>query len=201
MGRFSRSGRSRSYSPRRSLTPPPSSRRRYDDPRDRRYDDFRDRRSNPQRRRSPAPSGLLVRNISLDSSGRHGGGSGRRSPPRFSRRRSYSRSVSPARREFSDRDHKPRDHFLPSRSRSISRSRSPHDARTLKSRHYSRSPGRNGRGLMDPRDGNPRFQESKRSPHDKRATGDWKSAVANEGPSSRSLSPSPPYQSGTHTRS
>ncbi|KAI3669118.1 hypothetical protein L6452_40341 [Arctium lappa] len=182
MGRFSRSGRSRSYSPRRSLTPPPPSRRRYDDPRDRRYDDFRDRRSNPHRRRSPAPSGLLVRNISLDSrpedlripferfgpvkdvylpknyytgeprgfgfvkfrnaedaaeakhqlnhcviggreiaivyaeenrktpremrttsqtSVRHGGGSSRRSPPRFSRRRSYSRSVSPARREFS----------------------------------------------------------------------------------------------------
>ncbi|KAJ9557649.1 hypothetical protein OSB04_012263 [Centaurea solstitialis] len=284
MGRFSRSGRSRSYSPRRSPTPPPS-RRRYDDPRDRRYDDFRDRRSNPHRRRSPAPSGLLVRNISLDSrpedlripferfgpvkdvylpknyytgeprgfgfvkfrnaedaaeakhqlnhcviggreiaivyaeenrktpremrtttqtSGRHGGGSGRRSPPRSSRRRSYSRSVSPPRREFSDRDHKPRDQFPPSRSRSVSRSQSPQDARTYKSKHYSRSPGRNGRDPVDPRDGNPRFQESKRSPlHDKRATVDWKSAGANEdaAPSSRSLSPSPPYQSGPRTRS
>ncbi|CAI9282144.1 unnamed protein product [Lactuca saligna] len=185
MGRYNRSGRSRSYSPRRSRTPPPPTRRRYDDPRDSRYDDFRDRRSNPHphRRRSPAPSGLLVRNISLDSrpedlripferfgpvkdvylpknyytgeprgfgfvkfcnaedaaeakhqlnhcviggreiaivfaeenrktpremrttsqpSGRYGGGSGRRSPPRFSRRRSYSRSLSPARREFSN---------------------------------------------------------------------------------------------------
>lgn len=49
--------RSRSYSPRRSRTPP--RRRRFDD------------RSRPSRsyrdRRSPAPSGLLVRNIALDA--------------------------------------------------------------------------------------------------------------------------------------
>ncbi|KAI3784379.1 hypothetical protein L1987_43478 [Smallanthus sonchifolius] len=183
MGRYHRSGRSRSYSPRRTPTSPPPTRRRYEDPRGRRHDDYRDRRSNLQHRRSPAPSGLLVRNISLDSrpedlrvpferfgpvkdvylpknyytgeprgfgfvkfrnpedaaeakhelnhcviggreiaivfaeenrktpremrttsqtSGRHGGGSGsRRTPPRFSRRRSYSRSLSPARRDFS----------------------------------------------------------------------------------------------------
>lgn len=49
MGRYR--SRSRSYSPRRS--------KRYDDPRDSR----RSRRD----RRSPAPSGLLVRNISLDA--------------------------------------------------------------------------------------------------------------------------------------
>ncbi|KAF5791149.1 putative RNA recognition motif domain, nucleotide-binding alpha-beta plait domain superfamily [Helianthus annuus] len=186
MGRYHRSARSRSYSPRRRTpTPPPPSRRRYDDPRGRRHDDYRDRRSNVQRRRSPAPCGLLVRNISLDSrpedlripferfgpvkdvylpknyytgeprgfgfvkfrnpedaaeakhelnhcviggreiaivfaeenrktpremrstsqiSGRHGGGSvTRRTPPRSSRRRSYSRSLSPARRDYSDR--------------------------------------------------------------------------------------------------
>ncbi|CAI9282143.1 unnamed protein product [Lactuca saligna] len=234
MGRYNRSGRSRSYSPRRSRTPPPPTRRRYDDPRDSRYDDFRDRRSNPHphRRRSPAPSGLLVRNISLDSrpedlripferfgpvkdvylpknyytgeprgfgfvkfcnaedaaeakhqlnhcviggreiaivfaeenrktpremrttsqpSGRYGGGSGRRSPPRFSRRRSYSRSLSPARREFSNRDRRARDKFVAERSRSRSRSRSPRDGR--KSRNYSRSPQRNGQ--------DPVFQEVK----------------------------------------
>ncbi|KAK9293277.1 hypothetical protein L1049_021269 [Liquidambar formosana] len=58
MGKYR--SRSRSYSPRRSRTPP--RRRRYDDPRD------RDRDSRSYRdRRSPAPSGLLVRNISLDA--------------------------------------------------------------------------------------------------------------------------------------
>ncbi|GMH08351.1 hypothetical protein Nepgr_010191 [Nepenthes gracilis] len=54
MGRYR--SRSRSYSPRRSRTPP--SRKRYDDPRDRRS--YRDRRS-------PASSGLLVRNVALDA--------------------------------------------------------------------------------------------------------------------------------------
>ncbi|KAK3031621.1 hypothetical protein RJ639_035627, partial [Escallonia herrerae] len=61
MGRYRGRSRSlsRSYSPpRRSRTPLPP-RRRYDDPRDRRP--IRDRR------RSPAPSGLLIRNISLDA--------------------------------------------------------------------------------------------------------------------------------------
>ncbi|KAL9274910.1 Serine/arginine-rich SC35-like splicing factor SCL28-like protein [Drosera capensis] len=46
---------SRSYSRSRSRSPP--RRKRYDDPRDRRYED----------RRSPPPSGLLVRNIPLDT--------------------------------------------------------------------------------------------------------------------------------------
>ncbi|KAL5541766.1 hypothetical protein UlMin_009476 [Ulmus minor] len=56
MGRYR--SRSRSYSPRRrSRTPPPRGRKRYDDePRDRRRD-----------RRSPAPSGLLIRNLPLDA--------------------------------------------------------------------------------------------------------------------------------------
>ncbi|XP_058077501.1 serine/arginine-rich SC35-like splicing factor SCL28 [Magnolia sinica] len=55
MGRYR--SRSRSYSPRRSSRSPPR-RKRYDDPRDR-Y------RGGP--RRYSAPSGLLVRNISLDA--------------------------------------------------------------------------------------------------------------------------------------
>lgn len=53
-------GRYRSRSPRRSRTP--TRLRRYDDPRER----YRAGRSNRDRR-SPAPSGLLVRNISLDA--------------------------------------------------------------------------------------------------------------------------------------
>ncbi|KAF4393789.1 hypothetical protein G4B88_007775 [Cannabis sativa] len=84
--------RSRSYSPRRrSRTPPPRGSKRYEEePRD----SQRDRRD----RRSPAPSGLLVRNLPLDaSSSRHGGSNRRRTPPRSPRRRynSYSRSPSP----------------------------------------------------------------------------------------------------------
>lgn len=59
MGRYR--SRSRSYSPhRRSRSP--SRRKRYDDPRDR----YRGGRSFNDRR-SDAPSGLLVRNISLDA--------------------------------------------------------------------------------------------------------------------------------------
>lgn len=57
--------RSRSYSPRRrSSRTPPRGRKRYDDepPRDR----YRDSRSHRDRR-SPAPSGLLVRNLPLDA--------------------------------------------------------------------------------------------------------------------------------------
>ncbi|KDP40047.1 hypothetical protein JCGZ_02045 [Jatropha curcas] len=57
--------RSRSYSPRRrSKTPPRSRKHYYDDvePRDR----YRDSRSYRERR-SPAPSGLLVRNLPLDA--------------------------------------------------------------------------------------------------------------------------------------
>nr|DAD33491.1 TPA_asm: hypothetical protein HUJ06_012342 [Nelumbo nucifera] len=58
MGRYR--SRSRSYSPRRSRSPP--RRKRYDDPRER----YRGSRSYRDRR-SPAPSGLLVRNIALDT--------------------------------------------------------------------------------------------------------------------------------------
>ncbi|KAJ6848410.1 serine/arginine-rich SC35-like splicing factor SCL28 [Iris pallida] len=69
MGRYRSRSRSRSYSPRRFSRSPPR-RKRYDDPRDR-YPrgvgggggggrSFRDRRSD-------APSGLLIRNISLDA--------------------------------------------------------------------------------------------------------------------------------------
>ncbi|KAJ7980188.1 Serine/arginine-rich SC35-like splicing factor [Quillaja saponaria] len=55
--------RSRSYSPRRRSRTPPGSRKRFDDdPRDR-YHDSRSYRN----RRSPAPSGLLVRNLPLDA--------------------------------------------------------------------------------------------------------------------------------------
>ncbi|PNX98489.1 serine/arginine-rich splicing factor 33-like protein, partial [Trifolium pratense] len=59
MGRYR--SRSRSYSPRRrSRTPPPRGRKRYDDDR---YPDTRSHRD----RRSPLPSGLLVRNLPLDA--------------------------------------------------------------------------------------------------------------------------------------
>lgn len=55
--------RSRSYSPRRRSRTPPRGRKRYDDdPRDR----YRESRSHRDRR-SPAPSGLLVRNLPLDA--------------------------------------------------------------------------------------------------------------------------------------
>ncbi|XP_021904967.1 serine/arginine-rich SC35-like splicing factor SCL28 [Carica papaya] len=52
--------RSRSYSPRRRSRTPPRGRKRYDD------DRYRDSRS-IRDRRSPAPSGLLVRNLPLDA--------------------------------------------------------------------------------------------------------------------------------------
>uniref|UniRef100_A0A2N9HIC7 RRM domain-containing protein n=1 Tax=Fagus sylvatica TaxID=28930 RepID=A0A2N9HIC7_FAGSY len=55
--------RSRSYSPRRRSRTPPRGRKRYEEePRDRYHDSksYRDRRS-------PAPSGLLVRNLPLDA--------------------------------------------------------------------------------------------------------------------------------------
>eukprot|EP00262_Sarcandra_glabra_P005895 TRINITY_DN17833_c0_g2_i2.p1 TRINITY_DN17833_c0_g2~~TRINITY_DN17833_c0_g2_i2.p1 ORF type:complete len:236 (-),score=19.56 TRINITY_DN17833_c0_g2_i2:138-845(-) len=58
--------RSRSYSPRRisrSPPPPPPRRKRYDDPRER----YRGARPPIRDRRSSAPSGLLIRNISLDA--------------------------------------------------------------------------------------------------------------------------------------
>uniref|UniRef100_A0A2N9F728 RRM domain-containing protein n=1 Tax=Fagus sylvatica TaxID=28930 RepID=A0A2N9F728_FAGSY len=55
--------RSRSYSPhRRSRTPPRDHKRYEEEPRDR----YRDSRSYRDRR-SPAPSGLLVRNLPLDA--------------------------------------------------------------------------------------------------------------------------------------
>ncbi|KAF6176583.1 hypothetical protein GIB67_034445 [Kingdonia uniflora] len=95
MGRYR--SRSRSLSPRRSRSPP--RRKRYDDPRDRVRDTNRSHRGG----RTAGPSGLLVRNISLDANDRHGGHR-RRSPPRSPRRRyrSYSRSPSPARRDSSN---------------------------------------------------------------------------------------------------
>ncbi|XP_041000955.1 serine/arginine-rich SC35-like splicing factor SCL28 [Juglans microcarpa x Juglans regia] len=61
MARYS--SRSRSYSPRRRSRTPPRERKRYDDePRDR----YRESRSYRDRR-SPASSGLLVRNLPLDA--------------------------------------------------------------------------------------------------------------------------------------
>ncbi|XP_021808614.1 serine/arginine-rich SC35-like splicing factor SCL28 isoform X2 [Prunus avium] len=219
--------RSRSYSPRRRSRTPPRGRKRYDDdPRDR----YRESRSYRDRR-SPAPSGLLVRNLPLDArpedlripferygpvkdvylpknyytgeprgfgfvkyryaedaaeakqqlnhsviggreirivfaeenrktpqemrtttrvSGRHGGSSRRRSPPRSPRRqyRSYSRSPSPVRRD--SRDHGARDDYRsPVQSRSISRSPSPRDERDYR---RSPSPRENGRSPHDERD-------------------------------------------------
>ncbi|OVA04391.1 hypothetical protein BVC80_1395g109 [Macleaya cordata] len=61
MGRYR--SRSRSYSPppRRSRSPP--RRKRYDDPRDR----YRGSSRSYRDRRSSGPTGLLVRNISLDA--------------------------------------------------------------------------------------------------------------------------------------
>ncbi|KAK9084082.1 hypothetical protein Scep_030553 [Stephania cephalantha] len=59
MGRYR--SRSRSYSPRRSSRSP--RRKRYDDPRDR----HRSARSSYRDRRSSGPSGLLIRNVSLDA--------------------------------------------------------------------------------------------------------------------------------------
>ncbi|GKU85585.1 hypothetical protein SLEP1_g239 [Rubroshorea leprosula] len=63
MARYRSRSRSKSYSPRRRSRTPPRGRKRYDDdPRDR-YHDERSRRD----RRSPAPSGLLIRNLPLDA--------------------------------------------------------------------------------------------------------------------------------------
>lgn len=64
MTRYRSRSPSRSYSPRRRSRTPPRGRKRYDDdePRDR----YRDSRSYRDRR-SPAPSGLLVRNLPLDA--------------------------------------------------------------------------------------------------------------------------------------
>ncbi|CAN1284031.1 Serine/arginine-rich SC35-like splicing factor SCL28 [Linum perenne] len=58
--------RSRSYSPRRRSRTPPRLRKRYDDDVDEPRDRFRDSRSHRDRR-SPAPSGLLVRNLPMDA--------------------------------------------------------------------------------------------------------------------------------------
>ncbi|XP_048234888.1 serine/arginine-rich SC35-like splicing factor SCL28 isoform X2 [Ricinus communis] len=215
--------RSRSYSPRRrSRTPPRGRKHHYDDedPRDRR----RVTRSHRDRR-SPAPSGLLVRNLPLDArpedlrgpfekygpvkdvylpknyytgeprgfgfvkyryaedaaeakqrmnhkiiggreirivyaeenrktpqemrttarvSGRHGGSTRGRTPPKSPRRRhrSYSHSPSSARHDSRDRGAKD-DYHSPRRSRSISRSRSPQDERDYRSNQRSPSPREN----------------------------------------------------------
>lgn len=58
MGRYR--SRSRSFSPRRRSRTPPRGRKRYDDDR---HPETRSRRD----RRSPLPSGLLVRNLPLDA--------------------------------------------------------------------------------------------------------------------------------------
>ncbi|XP_031247852.1 serine/arginine-rich SC35-like splicing factor SCL28 [Pistacia vera] len=214
--------RSRSYSPRhRSRSPRVRGRKRYDDEPRRSYGD----------RRSPGPSGLLVRNLPLDArpedlripferygpvkdvylpknyytgeprgfgfvkfrygedateakqrlnhtliggreikivfaeenrktpqemrlstrvSGRHGG-SHRRTPPRSPRRRYRSYSGSPSARHGS-RDHRDRDDYRsPRRSRSVSRSPSPHDERDYRSNQRSPSPRENGRSFHDER--------------------------------------------------
>ncbi|XWS08667.1 hypothetical protein CRYUN_Cryun40dG0021000 [Craigia yunnanensis] len=61
MGRYRSRNRSRSYSPRRHSRTPTRGRKRYDDdPRDR-------HRSHRDHRRSPLPSGLLIRNLPLDA--------------------------------------------------------------------------------------------------------------------------------------
>ncbi|XP_065863526.1 serine/arginine-rich SC35-like splicing factor SCL28 [Euphorbia lathyris] len=214
--------RSRSYSPRRRSRTPPRGRKHYyddEDPRDRHRDtrSYRDRRS-------PAPSGLLVRNLPLDArpedlrgpfekygpvkdvylpknyytgeprgfgfvkfryaedaaeakqrmnhkviggreirivfaeenrktpqemrvttrvSGRSHRGRGSPRSPRH-RRRSYSRSPSPARQDSRD------DYRSPRRSRSISRS-PVQDEQDYRSNQRSPSPGENGR-IHDERD-------------------------------------------------
>ncbi|KAK1315772.1 hypothetical protein QJS10_CPA05g00906 [Acorus calamus] len=97
MGRYR--SRSRSYSPRRSRSRSPPRRKRYDDPRDR----SRGSRSSYRDHRSSGPSGLLVRNISLDARDRDRDArddyySPERSisPPRDDRHyRSHQRSPSP----------------------------------------------------------------------------------------------------------
>ncbi|XP_021808613.1 serine/arginine-rich SC35-like splicing factor SCL28 isoform X1 [Prunus avium] len=91
-----------------------------------------------------------MRTTTRVSSGRHGGSSRRRSPPRSPRRqyRSYSRSPSPVRRD--SRDHGARDDYRsPVQSRSISRSPSPRDERDYR---RSPSPRENGRSPHDERD-------------------------------------------------
>ncbi|KAK2433889.1 hypothetical protein QL285_019097 [Trifolium repens] len=79
---------------RRSRTPPPRGRKRYDDDR---YGDTRSHRD----RRSLRPSGLLVRNLPLDASSRNEGGSRRRA--RSISPQPYSRPPSPAREESKTR--------------------------------------------------------------------------------------------------
>ncbi|KAK9069413.1 hypothetical protein SSX86_011316 [Deinandra increscens subsp. villosa] len=277
MGRYHRSGRSRSYSPRRTPTPPPPPRRRYEDPRPRRYDDYRDRRNSLQHRRSPPPSGLLVRNISLDSrpedlripferfgpvkdvylpknyytgeprgfgfvkfrnpedaaeakhelnhcviggreiaivfaeenrktpremrtttqpSGRHGGGSGtRRTPPRFSRRRSYSRSLSPARRDFRLGSCSSQLSFcFADRGRNEYSRSSVSPPRDEDTRYKSKrsSPGRNGRGSMhtDQRGGS--HEKLQLPARDWKSNEDGDGAAGAAGRLSRSRSRSPP---------
>ncbi|MQL76897.1 hypothetical protein Taro_009283 [Colocasia esculenta] len=130
MGRYR--SRSRSHSPRRLSRSPPR-RKHYDDPRDR----FRGGRGFRDRRAS-APSGLLIRNLPLDASGRYMGGR-RGSPPRSPRPRyrSYSRSPSPPVHDPRHRDRGGEDDYYPSQR---STSASPHDERNYRSHHRSPSP-------------------------------------------------------------
>ncbi|CAN1284032.1 hypothetical protein LINPERPRIM_LOCUS18517 [Linum perenne] len=132
--------RSRSYSPRRRSRTPPRLRKRYDDDVDEPRDRFRDSRSHRDRR-SPAPSGLLVRNLPMDA----------RQGVIFSHEQTFSsaassRSVSPPRNDIRDRGMKDDYRSSSRRSRSVSRSYSPVDERDHKSNQRSPSPAGNGGG-------------------------------------------------------
>ncbi|KAK6915515.1 RNA recognition motif domain [Dillenia turbinata] len=305
MGRYR--SRSRSYGPRRSRSP--DRRRHYDDPRDR----YRSSRSYHDRR-SPGPTGLLVRNISLDArpedlrkpferygpvkdvylpkdyhtgeprgfgfvkfrnpedaaeakdrlnhkiiggreiaivfaeenrktpqemrrtariSGRNGGSYRRRSPPRSPRHRyrcqfffaflasnlfeickflvcAYSQSQSPARYRSREKDHKGRDYYSPSRSRSISRSASPSDDKAYKSNHKSTSPRGKRRSSLHERHrgsdtSSPSPRVNDRTPEEKDTEGDQRSPSPwRDGRSlshSRSLSRTPRSRSRSRSHS
>ncbi|CAB4293385.1 unnamed protein product [Prunus armeniaca] len=91
-----------------------------------------------------------MRTTTRVSSGRYGGTSRRRTPPRSPRRqyRSYSRSPSPVMRDSRDRGARD-DYRSPVQSRSVSRSPSPRDGRDYR---RSPSPRENGRSPRDERD-------------------------------------------------
>ncbi|KAF5736911.1 serine/arginine-rich SC35-like splicing factor SCL28 isoform X2 [Tripterygium wilfordii] len=127
MGRYRSRSRSLSYSPRRRSRTPPRGRKRYEDDY---YPSHRDRRS-------PAPSGLLIRNLPLDARG-HGA-------------RDDDYSLGRSRTIPSSRS--PRDDENRSRKRSLSpreNGHSPHDERNY-SPHQSGSPRGGSRSPSGPR--------------------------------------------------